>query len=132
MHTRREFLAQVGYVSLLLVPIAACGSSSGSGSNCDGVSSTSTVVSGHSHTVCVPASDLANPPAGGATYTTSGPDPTHTIALTAEQLTSIQQGHSVAVTTSTNGGHSHDFALAKASARLPHGGGRSLMGSISS
>jgi hypothetical protein len=119
MLTRREFLSQAGYVSLLLVPIAsACGSSNSSGSSCDGVSSTSTVVSGHSHSVCVPSSDLTNPPANGGTYTTSGPDPTHTITLTAAQLAAIQQGQSVAVTTSVNGAHTHDFTLAKASAPL--------------
>src|SRR5260221_8492250 len=127
MPTRGEFLSQAGYVSLLLVPIAAaCGSSNSSGGSCDGVGSTSSVDMGHSHTVCVPASDLANPPASGATYTTSGPDPTHKLMLTASQLTSIQQGQSVAVTTSTDGGHSHNFTLAKELARRERGGDRSL------
>ena len=32
------------------------------------VSSTSSNVSGHSHTVCVPTSNLTSPPASGATY----------------------------------------------------------------
>jgi hypothetical protein len=65
-------------------------------------------------TVCVPATDLANPPPTGAMYTTSGPDPTHTITLTAAQLTAINMRQSVTVTSSTNGAHSHDFVLLKA------------------
>jgi hypothetical protein len=127
MLTRREFLSRSGYVTLLLVPIAAACSSSNSssgGGSCDGVSSTSSTDSGHSHTVCVPASDLASPPQSGATYTTSGPSPTHTMALTAAQLTSIQQGQSVAVTTSTDGGHSHSFMIAKSSAARQHTGNK--------
>jgi len=129
MLSRREFLAQSGYVTLCLVPIvAACGSSnsSGGGGSCDGVSSTSTIVSGHSHTVCVPTSDLTNPPASGATYTSSGPDPAHTITLMAAQLTSIQQGQPVTVTSSTAAGHTHDFMIAKASATLQRTQRRSL------
>lgn len=127
MLTRREFLSQTGYVTLVLAPLAAaCGSSSSStgGGSCDGVSSTSTVVSAHSHTVCVPTTDLASPPPGGMTYTSSGPEPVHTITLTAAQLTSIQGGQSVTVTSSSAGAHTHDFTIAKATAARQRTGNR--------
>jgi hypothetical protein len=119
MLTRREFLAQSGYVTLILTPLAAaCGSSdnNASAASCNGVSSTSTVVGGHSHTLCVPNTDLTSPAAGGATYTSSSTGHTHTVMLSAAQLTSIAQGQSVTVTSSVDSGHSHDFAIAKATA----------------
>jgi len=68
---------------------------------------------GHTHTVCVPAADLNNPPAGGATYTSSGPDPTHTVTLTQAQLQSIQAGQTVMITSSVANNHTHDFAIHK-------------------
>jgi hypothetical protein len=112
--TRREFLTRAT-LTLVLVPVAAasaaCASASGGAGGCDGIDPTSTVVQGHSHSVCIPHDDIANPPAGGATYTTSGPDPTHTVTLTQAQLKSIQAGQTVNVTTSVANGHTHDFAL---------------------
>jgi hypothetical protein len=115
MLTRRELVTGTT-IALLLVPIAACGSSGGTtpgSASCSGVSSTSSVALGHTHTVCVLETDLTSPPSTGATYTTSGPDPMHTIELTAAQLSSINGGQSVSVTTSTNGGHDHQFVLLK-------------------
>jgi len=110
-------MSEAGYVALLLVPVVVgCGSSSSASNGCDGLGSTSSVVQGHSHTVCIPSADLMTPPQGGATYTTSGPDPTHTITLSAAQLSAIEQGQSVSVTTSNDGAHTHDFTLAKMSA----------------
>jgi hypothetical protein len=117
MQTRREFVTQAT-VTLFLVPLAAmaCSSSSsgsGSGGSCDGLDPTSTVALGHTHTVCVLSSDLSSPPSAGVTYTTSGPDPTHTVALTQAQLQSIQSGQSVTVTTSVANNHTHDFTIQK-------------------
>ncbi len=115
MPSRREFVFGAT-VALVLVPVAACSSNSSDGStaDCSGLSSTSSVAEGHTHTVCVPETDLTSPPSGGATYTTSGPEPTHTISPTAAQLTAINGGQSVTLTTSTNGGHDHQFVLSKA------------------
>jgi hypothetical protein len=116
METRREFLSEL-WVTLLLVPIAApaCGSAgSGAGTGgggCNGLDPTSTVALGHTHTVCVPQTDIDSPPAGGATYTTSGPDPTHTLTLTQAELRAIQSGQPVTVTTSVANNHTHDFTL---------------------
>lgn len=116
MQTRREFLAGAT-VTLILVPVAAaCASSSGGGGGggCDGLDATSSVAQGHTHTLCVPRTDLTSPPAGGMTYTTSGPDPTHTVTLTQAQLEAIESGQTVQVTTSVANGHTHDFVLQNA------------------
>ena len=115
MQTRREFVTQAT-MTLFLVPLAAVACSSGSnpsspGGSCNGLDPTSTVALGHTHTVCVLSSDLSNPPSGGVTYTTSGPDPTHTVTLTQAQLQSIQSGQSVTVTTSIANNHTHDFTI---------------------
>ncbi len=113
MLSRRQFVSEAT-VALLLVPIVACSANSAmssGASGCTGLSPTSSVALGHTHTVCVLQADLTNPPSGGVTYTTSGPDPTHTIALTAAQLSAINGGQSVTVTTSTSAGHTHQFVL---------------------
>jgi hypothetical protein len=97
MLNRRQFVSGAT-VALLLVPVVASGAGSAmssGASGCTGVSATSSVALGHTHTVCVLQADLPNPPSAGATYTTSGPDPTHTIALTAAQLSASNGGQSV-------------------------------------
>ena len=133
MLNRREFLttAAGGFVTLVLTPIvSACGSDSTYGgasttSNpttpaCDGAGETSTVTNGHTHTLCVPLSDLDNPPASGATYTTSVTEGhEHTVTLIQAWLMAIAQGQTVTVTSSavSVGGtpvHTHGFAVAKA------------------
>ena len=127
MLNRREFLTSTGsgIVTLLLTPIlAACGSDDSGGTStsvvpttptptgCDGAGETSTEVDGHTHTLCVPASDLTSPPAGGATYSTSidaGHD--HAVSLSQAQLTTVENGGSVNVTTTTVSGHTHGFSV---------------------
>ena len=131
METRREFLKR-STVMLLLVPIAgACGSSSTPNTNaggCDGVQSTSSVAQAHTHTVCVAAADLTNPPAAGMTFTTSfNSGHTHTLALSQEQLKSIASGQTVNAESSSNSGHTHSFAITMAAQGTttppPSGGG---------
>jgi hypothetical protein len=129
MRTRREFLASAT-VTLLLIPLAACASNSpaaGAGADaggapdaggCDGILTTSTNVSEHTHTLCVPQADLDDPPSGGATYTSSDNlDPlnnelhTHTAMLTAAQLSTLGSGGQVVVTSSVNDEHDHQFMI---------------------
>jgi hypothetical protein len=116
--TRRELLSQ-STVLLLLVPVASM--AAGCGSNtpatvtppCNGVQETSTVTNNHTHTLCVPTTDLTTPPAAGVTYTTStDAGHNHTVALTQAQLQSIQSGGSVTVTSSAP--LAHDFTIKKA------------------
>jgi hypothetical protein len=132
MLNRREFLSlgTGGVVTLVLTRvIVGCGSSSSDNTSttstnptipgCDGAGETSTVTQGHTHDLCVPASDLSSPPAGGATYTTSisvGHD--HNVTLTQAQLTTVSQGGAVTVTTSTVTGHTHDFSVQKAAQQV--------------
>ncbi len=117
---RRELLARAGVI-LLLVPIgAACSSygtssSGGDAAGCDGIDSTSSVVASHTHTVCVPNTDLTNPPAAGDTYTTSNNGGhTHTVTLTQAQLQQLESGGTVTVTSSSAQSHTHDFAIHRA------------------
>lgn len=122
--TRREVLSAT--TMLLLVPLAplACsssssssssgsGSSSGGGNNgCDGIFETSTVTDNHTHTLCVPTTDLTSPPAAGKTYTTSVTlMHSHTVTLTQAQLQSIEGG--TAVTVMTSGPAAHNFTITK-------------------
>jgi|HubBroStandDraft_1064217.scaffolds.fasta_scaffold431974_1 hypothetical protein len=120
MFNRRMFLSHAT-TTLLLIPIvavAACGGGSspnGENTGCPGVDTVSTVVDAHTHSVCVLTSDLTAPPAAGATYTsTTALGHSHTITLTAAQLSSINSGQSVTVTSSSVEGHTHDFAIVKA------------------
>ncbi len=127
MLTRREALLR-GVTTLVLIPIAArCSSSSSSSPQanvaCDGVPSTSSVNGGHTHTLCVPSADLANPPAGGATYAASFVSGhAHTVSLSAEQLQAINVGAEVVVESSTDRGHSHTFAIQMAQGSAMGGG----------
>jgi hypothetical protein len=129
MLNRRELLAQ-GTTILLLVPfISSCSSNSSNngadaaGGACAGIDSTSSLDAAgtHTHEICVLTTDLTNPPAAGVTYTsTIVGSHTHTLMLTAAQLTSIQSGMSVGPVTSSsdvdpiNGlAHTHTWTIMK-------------------
>jgi hypothetical protein len=116
--SRRELLSQ-STVLLFLVPVAglaACSSSTPSetAASCDGVFETSTVTDNHTHTLCVPTTDLTAPPAAGTLYTTSLNDGhTHQVALTQAQLQTIESGGSVTVTTTSSTPNPHNFTISK-------------------
>jgi hypothetical protein len=64
--------------------------------------------------VTVLATDLTTPPSAGVTYTTTlmnGHE--HMVSLSAAQLTSIEAGQEVTVTSSSTG-HTHAFMIMKA------------------
>jgi hypothetical protein len=145
MPTRREFLTSAS-VTLLMIPLGACSSSSSpaaaqpadgsagggpdtgvcvpgssDGSTCSGVSTTSTTVSEHTHTLCVPDADLTSPPSAGATYTSScnldplnDIDHIHNVTLSALELSTINGGGTVTVTSTEDDLHTHQFAIVKA------------------
>jgi hypothetical protein len=66
----------------------------------------------HTHTMCVPASDLANPPEGGVTYATSSTlAHTHTVTLARVDLEALAAGGPAMATSSTADQHLHTFAI---------------------
>jgi hypothetical protein len=132
MVTRRQFT-----ITLMLTPIAswlsaACGGSEEGGEadgivastnptvGCDGLGTTSSLADGHTHDLCVPADDLASPPANGATYTTTNDDGhTHRVTLDMAQLGALGRGEVVRVSTTLDDGHVHAYALARAGTIAP-------------
>jgi hypothetical protein len=86
---------------------------------CNGVGETSSSAADpeagnaqHTHTLCVLASDLANPPLAGVTYTTSLTlSHVHTVTLNQEQLQTIASGGTQTVTTTNVSGHTHTFTI---------------------
>jgi hypothetical protein len=113
-NTRREFF---GFTAswLLAMPLAGCGSAS-TPVECDGDFAASTPSAGHTHTLCVPSTDLASPPPGGFTYTSSSsgaPPHTHDVSLSPVQLAQLAAGQPVEVTSGTSLGHTHDFTIQK-------------------
>ena len=113
MISRRQFVGDT-MVFVLIPVVTGCGEEDDGhdGVDCDGAGATSSVDDGHSHTVCVAASDLMSPPSGGTRYTTSSDSGhTHEIELSSSQLTEIAGGGDVTITTSIVQAHSHTFLL---------------------
>ena len=119
---RRDFL-----VSLMVIPlgatVAGCGEDkaappTGSDASCDGIDGVSTEIFAHTHTICVPQAVLDEPPADGVVITTErvADTHTHTVTLTAKQLTTLAKGSgAVSLDTSTDREHFHRFTLGFAS-----------------
>jgi len=125
MLTRRELLSRAT-TTLLLIPIlSSCSSDSSptpdAAPACNGVATTSTVDAAHTHSVCVPTTDLTAPPAAGVTYhTTVDGNHDHTVTLSQAQLQMIEAGTAVTVTSSntvdpyTGDPHTHGFTITMA------------------
>ncbi len=117
---RREMLVRTGVI-LLLVPVGVACSSYGTSSSgadsggCNGIDSTSSVAASHVHMVCVLETDLTNPPAAGATYTTTNVGGhTHTVTLAQSDLQQLGAGGTVTVTSSNVQNHTHQFVIHRA------------------
>jgi len=117
---RQEFLKSVLIYSLggvLFFRETACKGSttpSSSGSSTDSKSFTSSVDQGHSHTVSLSKTEVQSPPAAGISrQTSSSSGHTHTFAMSQDQLSSVNSGGTVVITTSTDSGHSHTFTIQK-------------------
>jgi hypothetical protein len=119
---RREFIIRVG-VALIALPAAFSFESCGGGGGGDATPAapapgfdiaSSPDNTGHSHLVRILDADLAAPPAGGVIYTSTGSH-THTVPLTQQQLTDINNGLSVTVISSLGGApaHTHTWTIAK-------------------
>jgi hypothetical protein len=117
---RRDFI-RLGSLLILLPSttriLAGCGGgdSDNTGGDEEGVgvqtfTFTSSLEGGHTHTLALTASELANPPPGGLNRETSVDfEHLHTVELTEAELASISAGDAVMKTTSRVAGHAHSF-----------------------
>lgn len=113
---RRTFLVGAGKAVPVVAGalyLAGCGSSPTAPSDVASISSVSTVVNAHTHSVGVPASDQMHP--ADTTYTSSTDlAHNHTVTLTASELSTLAAAGSVTVTStnsSVTGNHRHDFTF---------------------
>lgn len=116
---RREFLVNAG-IALLALPavytLTGCGKSSDStpAAPGDSFSLPSSIDAGHAHNIEFHLADFVNPPSGGKIYTSDGSTHQHTLPLTQQQLTDINNGLTVGPITSSNvGAHTHTWTIKK-------------------
>ena len=91
------------------------GNGNGNGNGGNGtmtIVANSTVNSGHSHRIEFPEGDLTSSSAKSYRSTSSGGH-THSVVLSQAQLTTIEGGGSVTVTSSNDSGHTHQFTFTR-------------------
>lgn len=117
---RREFLIGLG-AALIVAPAAVvlggCGKSSSDNTSAPSTQGTtftivSSVVFDHAHTVTILFTDLTNPTSPGITYQSDGSH-VHQITLTQQQLTDINNGGTITVTSTVVNNHTHDWTIKK-------------------
>src|SRR5215510_6119509 len=113
---RRVFILQAGKAVPAVVGaiyLVGCGDSTVAPSTVAAISSVSTTVNAHSHTVGVPASDQMK--GATTTYTASSSlNHDHMVTLTASQMVTLGQQGTVTVTSTSStvtGNHTHDFTF---------------------
>ena len=113
---RRVFLLQAGKAVPAVVGaiyLIGCGDSTTAPSAVAAISSVSTTVNAHNHSVGIPASDQMK--AVDTTYTSSQSlNHDHMVTLTSNQLTTLSLQGSVTVTSTNSavtGNHTHDFTF---------------------
>src|SRR5262245_60274326 len=113
---RRVFLVQAGKAVPAIAGalyLVGCGDSPTEPSAVASISSVSTTVNAHTHTVGIPASDQMKGAAVSFTSSsTSAHD--HTVSFSANQMTTLAQGGTVTVTSTSStvtGNHTHDFTF---------------------
>ena len=75
---------------------------------------TSSMVSGHSHTVTISKSEIETPPTAGISrQTSSSSGHTHNFIMSESQLNDVKGGTTATITTSATGAHSHTFSISK-------------------
>ena len=75
---------------------------------------TSSTNSSHHHTFTLDDMDLSSPPAAGVSGDTSTDGMhSHTVDISADQLTSVGMGESVEITSGVAGSHTHVFTFVK-------------------
>jgi hypothetical protein len=113
---RRVFILQAGKAVPAIagaIYLVGCGDSPTDPSAVASISSVSTTVNAHTHTVGIPASDQMKNAA--TTYTSSSTSAhDHMVTLSANQLTTLAQQGTVTVTSTSStvtGNHTHDFTF---------------------
>jgi len=117
MKSRSLFGMIAGAVFLAFVMAGATGCDSSTTPSGDSHVFTSTSVNAHSHSVTIDKADVQTPPmAGISESTSSSAGHTHSFAMTEAQLTTVNGGGSVTITTGssdTGGAHTHDITITK-------------------
>jgi len=115
---RREFIMKsVGLLALpLIIQQIGCdqvtnSDTSGNGTGDDGFTVTSSVNSGHSHTVEILYDDIEIPPTPNKTLTSSSTGHTHQITISTIDYQTLAGGETILKTSTRNGGHSHTFSI---------------------
>ena len=72
---------------------------------------TSSVNSGHSHTIKILYDDVENQSTANKTLTSSSTNHTHQITLSPDDYQTLKDGGTVVKTSTTDGGHSHTFSI---------------------
>ncbi len=82
---------------------------------------TSSVNSGHSHTVEIKITDLSQPPEGGRTLSTSSTGHTHSVTLSQSDFVALEASETLVRSTTSNSGHLHTFTFTIADAEQSSG-----------
>ena len=110
-------LAGAAFLALLIAGVTGCGGGSTTPTNGDSHVFTSTSVNSHTHTVTIDKIVVTTPPAAGIDETTSSNSGhTHSFAMTQAELTTVNGGTAVTVTTGNSdvgGAHTHQFTVSK-------------------
>jgi hypothetical protein len=126
---RRGFLIHTARASVLLIlpagwATAGCGGSSspaaaGSpGGAATGLRFISDTMGGHTHDFTIAMADFAEPPPSGISgETTVTLAHTHTVSLTADELSLIEAGQAVSKETAIVDGHQHNFKFSLSTAQ---------------
>ncbi|HSA97236.1 MAG TPA: hypothetical protein VLJ16_14365 [Acidobacteriota bacterium] len=114
----KRFLIGICALAFIAFGISGCSSSTTPGGG-GGTTHmfTSTSVNAHTHTVTIDRADVTTPPAAGITESTSSSaGHSHSFAMTQAQLTTVNGGTAVNITTgssSVTGAHTHDISISK-------------------
>jgi hypothetical protein len=130
---RRGFLIHTARASVLLIlpagwategcggdssPASATGAAGGPGGAATGLRFTSDTMAGHTHDFTIAMADFAEPPPAGLSgETTVTLAHTHTVSLTADELSQIEAGRAVSQQTTIVDGHQHTFKFSLSTAQ---------------
>ena len=109
--TRKQFLT-VGAIAGATVTliVTGCGSDDSDSGGGGGGSCSPDIVGNHGHTLVISAADLEA--GANKTYNIQGTSPhDHEVILTAAHFTSLKNGSSVSVTSTSTAGHDHPITI---------------------